>query len=169
MLRTINENEFSRIYEIMTESFPYDEIRSFEGQKNLLLKEEYQILAFAEGDNIMGFIALWQFPNYNFIEHFAIDKKFRNKGLGSKIIKDFIKQSDKKTILDVEPPNDDLCKRRIEFYKKEGFILHDFDYVMPAYSENQNDVRLLVMCTENMSNDDFDNFNKKIHTIINNK
>ena len=38
------KSEFDRVYEIMEESFPYDEMRTYEGQKALLKNDNYKLI-----------------------------------------------------------------------------------------------------------------------------
>lgn len=54
--------------------------------------------------------------------YFAIDEKFRNKGYGSKVLKDLIKKY-KTIILSIERPKKELknSQKRKEFYLRNGF------------------------------------------------
>ena len=49
--------------------------------------------------------------------------------------------------LEVEPPEDELTRRRIAFYERNGFIYHDFAYMQPALSKGQNTIPLKIMTT----------------------
>ena len=124
----------------MKQSFPIDEIRPYEEQKELLSDSRYSIYA-EEG----GFLGVWEFDDFLFIEHFAVDKAKRNSGLGSKILTEFLENNEKPVCLEVELPDTDIAKRRIGFYERNGFFLNEFDYFQPPISKGKNIVPLMIM------------------------
>lgn len=145
MLRILNNTDFDKVYNIMKKSFPDDEFRPYDEQKALLDKEEYKIYTWQEDGIICAFIALWEFRNVLFIEHFAVDPAFRNGGIGSKILKEISDITKKQICLEVEPPKDEITIRRVEFYKRNGFFLNEYPYMQPAISEGKNPVPLMIM------------------------
>lgn len=167
MLTNLNKNDFIKIYDIMKESFPYDEIRSFEAQEKLLEHKNYKILTLEENNDLLGFLAIWYFADFIFLEHFAISPNHRNKGLGNKILQELQNYSSKKIILEVEHPTTDISIKRIDFYKRCGFNLFDFDYIMPAYSKNHKDVPLMIMSNANLELSHYNDFYKNIVNVVN--
>lgn len=147
MLTTLNPADFFKVYEIMDESFPADEYRSFDGQKALLDDPHYQIYVFtddASGD-IRAFITVWQFDGFGYIEHFAVSGKYRGGGIGSLVLKETAALLNCPICLEVEPPETDFSRRRIEFYKRNGFFLNEYPYIQPPISEGKNPLPLLIM------------------------
>jgi len=132
--------DIDTVYKIMIESFPTDERRPYDEQKSLLSDSRYAIY----GEDY-GFIATWEFDDFIFIEHFAIEKSQRNSGLGSRILKEFLETSKKPVCLEVEPPDTEMAKRRIGFYERNGFFLNEFDYFQPPISKGKNIVPLMIM------------------------
>ena len=131
-LTNINHEDFNSFYELMSEAFPPIERRKLENQKKLLENDFYNIVGYKENDRVIAFIASWEFENFNFIEHFAVDNSYRGNGIGSKILKQYLnKYKNKPVFLEVEYPEDNYSKRRIEFYKRLGFSLNDYEYVQP--------------------------------------
>lgn len=169
MLTQIKVKDFTKIYSIMEESFPFDEIRGYEEQQKLLSHPNYKILAVGDVDDLLGFIAVWEFENFVFLEHFAVSSKHRNKGLGNKILTQLQNYVEKKIILEVEYPENVESKRRIEFYNRNGFQVFDFDYIMPAYSKEHKEVPLLLMSNQTIVQENFDDFYDKISNIVNNE
>ena len=55
------EKLFDSVYEIMTQSFPMDEIRSYEGQRKLLERHDYFIKTYVENEMLLGFCAYYVF------------------------------------------------------------------------------------------------------------
>ena len=137
--------EFSRVWEIMQESFPADERRPFAQQKELLKKQEYKIYVLRNQNSVQGFIAVWELEGLLFIEHFAMDKACRNQGFGSKLLSYITDKYTRTICLEVEIPTDELTYRRVEFYKRNGFYLNTYDYIQPPLSEGQEAVPLMIM------------------------
>ncbi len=150
MLQRLNNNDFDKVFEVMVESFPMEEYRTYEEQKNLLKNPKYRIYIIKDEkeDNVKAFIGLWQFDQFAFIEHFAVNSKYRNQGLGSFILKELFQALSCRICLEVELPNTDFAKRRIEFYKRNGFFLNDYPYIQPSISEGRKPVPLAVMTTQ---------------------
>ena len=156
MLKKLESEQFNLIYKIMETSFPVDEHRPYEEQKVLLENPEYQIYIFNEEktDKVCGFLAIWEFDSILFIEHFAVAPEYRNGGMGSKMLKELKKLTDKRLCLEVELPQDDLTRRRIRFYERNGFFLNEYPYVQPALSKGQGEVPLSIMTTESSVNEE---------------
>ncbi|MBR3934143.1 MAG: GNAT family N-acetyltransferase [Clostridia bacterium] len=145
MLKILDNKDFDRVFNIMEKSFPEDEFRPYDEQKALLDKDEYKIYTWQENDKICAFIALWEFHNILFIEHFAVDPDFRNGGIGSKILAEISSLTKKQICLEVEPPDDEITIRRVEFYKRCGFFLNEYPYMQPAISKGKREVPLMIM------------------------
>lgn len=139
------KEEFLAVWEIMKESFPLDERRPFEEQKALLSKPCYRIFVLCEEDSVQGFIALWELCDLVFIEHFAVAKEHRCKGFGAKLLDFVTKRYSCDICLEVEVPDSEITKRRVEFYKRNGFHLNTYPYTQPPLSKGQNPVSLMVM------------------------
>lgn len=148
MLHLLDESQFSMVYGIMEKSFPKEEIRSYEGQRALLERGEYRI--YGEADpcgKIVGFLAVWELQGILFIEHFAVASEARNRGLGSRLLKELQEKYTMPLCLEVELPTDELTKRRIEFYKRNGFSFHSYPYEQPSLGEGRDPVPLRLMTT----------------------
>lgn len=156
MLIKISESDFEQVFDIMEKSFPTDEYRPFSEQKALFLKKEYSVygLKCDENNSLMGFISLWEFNDFIFIEHFAVKRDLRNKGLGEKILSLLKNISHKPYCLEVELPENDLSVRRINFYKRNGFFLNEYPYIQPAISKGKSPVPLMIMTSGKPVNED---------------
>lgn len=143
-----NKEEFDKVYAIMEESFPEDERRTYAEQRALLDESEYKIYAFTDGKQIRAFIAIWEFEKAIFVEHLAVSSEYRNAKLGSKILQKLMSESDKMICLEVELPNNEIAKRRIGFYERNGFYLNGYDYVQPPMSEGKSELPLSIMTSQ---------------------
>lgn len=147
MIEKLTRNNFDQVFDIMKESFPEDEYRTYKEQKALLDIPEYQVFVLKDnaGSQIKAFIAVWDFNTIAFIEHFAVNLKYRNCGLGSKILNELIDKLDKMVVLEVELPENQMAARRIEFYKRNNFFLNEYPYVMPPLAKGRNAVNMKIM------------------------
>lgn len=149
MLEKLDKHDFDKVYNIMQESFCADELRPYSEQNELLNKTNYTI--FVEQDrctkSIRAFAAVWEFKDFCFIEHLAVDKKYRGEGTGTAIIKAIAEMYQCQICLEVELPLTDTAKKRIDFYEKNGFYLNDYYYIQPPISKNRKELPLLIMTT----------------------
>ena len=75
---------FDQIYALMETSFPLEEYRPYPEQKALLSRPAYGLYA-ARDDregNLLGFAAVWEWENFAFIEHIAVNPDYRNGEIG---------------------------------------------------------------------------------------
>lgn len=140
MLQRINETNFPEIYRIMQASFSDDEYRPYDEQLALFEEPEYRIYYMPA-----GFLAVWEFESFIYIEHFAVDPALRNSGTGSAMLQELVKQYQKPICLEVELPEDELTRRRIGFYERNGFVFNEYPYIQPPISKGKSPVPLRVM------------------------
>ena len=140
MLQRINETNFPEIYRIMQASFSGDEYRPYDEQLALFEEPEYRIYYMPA-----GFLAVWEFESFIYIEHFAVDPALRNSGTGSAMLQELVKQYQKPICLEVELPEDELTRRRIGFYERNGFVFNEYPYIQPPISKGKSPVPLRIM------------------------
>ena len=75
----LEDMDFDQVWEIMEISFPPEERRKREKQRELLEKEEYLLYGVKQGENLLGFLAAWELGDLLFMEHFAISPEARNR------------------------------------------------------------------------------------------
>lgn len=143
--RKMKPEEFDRVFSILTDSFPADEYRDYEKQQKLIENERFSVYVFADKDSIVAFISAWEFDNLFFIEHFAVSESVRNQGIGTALLRNVCTLIKKEICLEVELPETEKARRRIGFYERNGFVLNNYDYEQPAYSEDKSAVPLLIM------------------------
>ncbi len=118
------------IKRIYIDSFPESERMDFEDVENLKAPNSRLLGVFKEG-KLIGFSYVSVSGKYAYIIYLAIDKNERNKNYGSQVLKkidDLFKNKTK--VLCVEKPisENDIQTRRINFYKRNGFTLADFEF-----------------------------------------
>ena len=103
----MNEKDFDSFFNILDNSFPKSERRDYPSQKDLLSISNYRPFVFKENDEVLALMAVWEFNDFVYVEHLAVDIKLRGKGVGTSLIKNYLNKCDKKVFLEVEPPNCD--------------------------------------------------------------
>ena len=145
MIEKCKQADFDKVYSIMESSFPVNEIRSKTGQYSLLQNPNYTLFIEKKKEETIGFISVWDLGEINFIEHFALDKNYRGKGIGSKMLKQVIDNSKKMVVLEVEPIINEITKKRVDFYTRNGLLYHDYYYEQPALEKERERVELKIM------------------------
>ncbi|KAF0820959.1 MULTISPECIES: GNAT family N-acetyltransferase [unclassified Cytobacillus] len=145
MLTILQEEQFESFYQLMEDSFPRDEYRPYQTQRALLSHPNYQIYVYEKDHELAAFFAAWEGPDFIFLEHFAVKESFRNGGLGSKLLQEFLMQHEKPVVIEIEPPEGEIEKRRADFYERNGFSLSQWGYVQPALAKGQSSVALVLM------------------------
>lgn len=147
MLKKINSENFDAVYSIMEKSFPDNERRPYNQQKKLLERKDYSIYVIENdaGSGIKAFITVYEFETFVFVEHFAVDSRYRSQGLGSLILKELLRIVNLPVCLEVELPDNRIAAKRIEFYKRCGFVLNLFPYSQPPITQGQTSVPMYIM------------------------
>lgn len=164
----VEEKDFDDVYEIMTSSFPHNEMRDKEEMYRLFRENhQYSIYGMSHQDKTAAFIVVWKLEGFIFIENFATQTKYRGKGIGGALLDIVLKRHQMPAILEVEPPDDILKSRRVLFYERHGFKFNDFDYKMPPLHKGEPPLPLKIMSypmeiPEKM----FAEFKKQIYGVV---
>ncbi len=132
----ISIKEFEdNIYDRYVELFPEDERREWHTIKDIYIKGVEHFYKIVSDDKTIGFLILEKLDNKPYyIDYFAIYNEYQSKGYGSKVIKYLIDNiiEDKGLIAEIETvdENNILTKKRLEFYKKLGFVDVDSEYLL---------------------------------------
>ncbi len=146
----LNENDpnFTQCWNLYCAAFPAHERRPFDYHIETLKKAAFNFEAVFDDTNFIGIISWWNLPNFRYIEHFAVSPDSRNFGYGKLILQNFVNESEKPILLEVEKPDNEIQKRRIDFYERFGFKLNHSEYAHPPYSGDEW-VDLFVMTHPN--------------------
>ena len=144
---SLSDELFSEIFDILEYSFPENERRDFDAQLEKSKCPEFRTMTLSENGKLRGFLNLWELSDFVYLEHFAVDKNIRGKGLGSELIRQLCAICTGKTIvLEAEPPElNEFSSRRIEFYRRLGFHTNPFPYKQPPYRAGGEPVELVIM------------------------
>lgn len=117
-------SQIKEIYEISfpkSEKFPFWVLKQCAKENNVRL----DAIIDHDTDKIIGMSFLIFYDDIAYLMYVAIDKKYRNKGFGSLVLRDLIlRQVDVSILLCIERPSakkEDIKARRKYFYLRNGF------------------------------------------------
>jgi ribosomal protein S18 acetylase RimI-like enzyme len=168
MLQKPDKKEFNQIFQLLQDSFPVDEYRTYKEQKALLEQPEYQIYVYKhQPDTITALLAVWEFDTLVFVEHFAVHSSYRNRGIGGRMLDELLQRFGKRVCLEVEPPVDSMTSGRVAFYERHGFFLNHYPYMQPAMSEGKCAIPLLVMTYgDKVNEEEFEVIKQTLYTRV---
>lgn len=163
-VKTQDEANYAFVEQLMHTAFPQEERRDTLQQReysdthplfcnNIILEDEKPV----------GMISYWNMEDFYYIEHFAIDPTLRNGGYGKRVLEAIKEQLQYPIVLEVEEPTDEMSTRRINFYKRLGFILHEKPYMQPPYRKGDSGLPMFLMVYGEMDMDN--NFEKVKNTL----
>lgn len=144
---TANDPILDQVEQTYNEAFPEAERRDFALVRQLIASEPaFQLQVFDRVGIYVGFLTHWQFEGFRYVEHFAIDPSARNGGIGGAALRHFLASQEDAVVLEVELPKDDLTRRRVGFYERQGFRLDTHIYIQPPYRPGGSSLELRLMC-----------------------
>jgi len=144
-VKDVNDLLLEQVEKTYINSFPVMERREFADLCKLINSDIFTIYTLCSGEQYIGFITSWQWNDFIYIEHFAIEESARNGGMGGKAMTEFLISWDKPVVLEVEAPVDEMSKRRIGFYERLGFKLDDHSYQQPPYRQGESWLDMCLM------------------------
>ncbi|WP_430816922.1 GNAT family N-acetyltransferase [Carboxylicivirga sp. RSCT41] len=149
-LGNANDDLFPAFWKLYENAFPLMERRDLVLQKKVLTQEIYHCDVILNDQECVGIILWWQFNNAVYIEHLAIEDKWRGQGLGAQVLNDFMNGNEQRIILEVELPDKTINKRRITFYQRIGFKLNNYKHKQWPLRRNGEELDLLLMSFPNL-------------------
>ena len=61
------------------------------------------------------------------------------------MLQELVRKYQKQICLEVELPEDELTRRRIGFYERNGFVFNEYPYIQPPISKGKSPVPLRIM------------------------
>jgi len=169
IIKLINEDsqEFKEAWRIYESSFPSDERRTLDLQKELIENKQYNFFMVLKDKILVAIITDWNFKDFLFVEHLSVEKDLRGKGIGTELLKEYLSKNKQKIVLEVERPETNIAIKRIKFYEKIGFKLNDFDYIQPPYGKDKNPVPLFLMTyPKKITESEFSSIREKLHIVV---
>lgn len=150
---------------ILSDSFPTEERPSIECLRKRAEEEAFHFDIILNDDTPIGILTHWDFPSFTYIEHFAIAEELRNRHLGGEVLDQFI-SSNECVVLEAELPQNEMARRRLNFYQRHGLIIAPYPYIQPAYSPQLSPVPLHILSTKEISADQFEAIKNTLYTAV---
>ena len=144
-IERMRPEDFDAVFRLLARSFPAGERRDAAGQRALLSDSAYHIdILRAPSGGVQALMALWDFDDFVFFEHFAVDPACRNGGIGGQMLARY----DKPACLEAELPETELAARRIGFYERHGFTVNAaYPYRQPALTPGGSPIPMYLLTT----------------------
>ncbi len=161
-LKTNTDKLFPFCWELYLSAFPDEERRELDYHVETMRLDQFHCDVVLDVDVPIAILFWWDLKEFTFIEHLATTPAVRGRGYGDQILREFILDSKKPVLLEVEHPTNDICRRRIGFYERIGFILNEHQYRHPSYQQIKDKfVDLMVMTyPKAITNNELQNFTR---------
>lgn len=144
-LRSAADAGWAEAYRLYEASFPPCERRSERDCAAVLGDDRLHAECVFDGERFAGLIFWWQAGDgWAYLEHLAVDPALRGRSYGARMLRD-LRARVGRVVLEIEPPEDDISRRRRGFYERNGFVYNAYDYIHPSYSQPPRPHRLVVM------------------------
>lgn len=133
-LKPLNKEELTRIYnEEMVIDFPRAELKPLRAMLRLMDLGQYDPLLVTENGEALGYALAWLPRNREgaLLEYFGVLRGKRNGGLGSRVLALLLDRygqlfGEAEAPTSADPAENDLRRRRIAFYERNGFRVLDY-------------------------------------------
>ena len=146
--RTTRPIELLEIVKIYESSFPFEERRPIESMSEAIASQAVCFFRIYCAGECIGLLHCWCFTHVVYCEHFAIAQAFRNHRYGQMVLRTLLANTPKPLLLEVEPPTDEMSKRRMNFYEREGLAIVKTDYMQPPYHPSLPPLPLYLLSNE---------------------
>ncbi len=142
---------YAQVEGLMNEAFPADERRDDEAQRyNADNDEDFHCCAVVRGEEFVGLVNFWTFGRFAYIEHFATRAELRGQGIGKEALA-AVQRRYSPIVLEVEMPDNETAKRRVDFYTRNGFRMWNARYIQPPYSPEKNSLEMKLLVSGSLS------------------
>lgn len=141
---------FEAAFSLYEASFPANERRTRADQLLAMHDAAYEPLVAVEQGQLLADVFLWSTPEFVYLEHFAVCPQLRGKGLGGALLEQ-LTQQDRPLILEIEPPENDICRRRKAFYERHGLCEQPYAHVQLPFQGGGPTLPLILMADRTIS------------------
>ena len=149
---------------LLFESFPVNECRPLDTLLSMLSWDTFSIYIEREQGHVAALMFSHDVGGMRFIENFCVSPILRNSGRGGHMLDEFIAMDETPVVLEVEPPEDDMTRRRVGFYMRHGLVLDERRYIMPPLGAGLEPLRLYLMSSKPLGSD-FESVRDEIYRV----
>lgn len=147
--------------DLLAVSFPPEERRDDDFQKSVMNHKDYRLCVILDSELPVGVAGYFDADEFIYFENFCVEPNKRNCGYGSATLTALTSNLQKPFILEAELPTDELTRRRISFYKRNGMVENPYPHIQPHYRKTDTDLPLVVLTYgKQLSQKQYDLFRK---------
>lgn len=151
-LTRITQSDDIRLKQLISlyeEAFPPEERRAIGQLSHLIDHNEAMFLNAIECDgDLAGLFIYWEMGSFYYLEHLAVFAHLRNKKIGEQVLDFAAHALPGVRLLEVEPADNEMATRRINYYKRNGYEVLTQDYIQPSYATAEDACALWIMGNE---------------------
>ena len=165
-IRSEKKAGYRRAMALYAASFPLHEQRLPDSQEYILGLDDYHMEVIEENGEPLGAIFFWETETFIYVEHFCMEPSVRGRGVGGQVLAKLAERG-KCIILEIDPPVDDIDRRRKGFYQRCGFRENPYPHVHPAYRAEFQGHELVVMsCPSELDEDAYQTFFAYLRDVV---
>ena len=139
-------DDFNLIWNMLSESFDTTVLREKQLLKQMIAGGQCQYFLEKDASQKIDGALLWcDLKDFIFLEYLVVTPEMRGRGIGQKILSNFLNEKNRTVILEVEIPRSKNDRKRIEFYKKLNFHLNEYPYTVPPFHVGDAPLDLMIM------------------------
>lgn len=167
-ISTSDKKYYDYMEKLLIASFPPEEYRDLAELRNFTdNRSNFHNNVVFYDDVPVGLVTYWNFGYFFYIEHLAIDPEQRNGGYGYKLLAYLTDKFQMPIVLEVERPVEEMAVRRINFYKRQGYVLWERDYVQPPYRAGCERLPMYLMVHGNLDvNKDYETVKSRLYREV---
>lgn len=146
-ITTCSDPRIVRVPELYEEAYPIEE--RTETERLLRMIEDCPEMTFNaildDNDAFAGMAVVWELGICRYLLYLAVLREKRNQGIGAAALTALKGESDVPIILEVELPSDELKRRRIGFYVRNGFHIETENPVILNAAHTYENCVLMLM------------------------
>lgn len=142
----LKSEDIKSMYHLMQQAFPAEQMREYQNHQILYDKGCFE--AFGKKDkyeNVVAVISIWKLEEIRYVEHLVVKEEWRGQGIGEKLMQFAFQKEKSPFLLEVELPENDIAKKRIDFYKRLGMYYNDYEYFQPPWKKEYRMLPLRFM------------------------
>jgi ribosomal protein S18 acetylase RimI-like enzyme len=148
-IRPINTSDihfYQYTEELLISTFPFEERRDNRLQSDYSdHNKRFSNNIILDNEKPVGLLTYWDFDDFIFIEHFAVNPMKRSRGIGKTVLTLLKEMLHRPILLEVEIPKDENSRRRIGFYQRLGFAVYETNYLQPPYLPDGEYIPMFLM------------------------
>ena len=166
-LTDVSHPRYGDALKLYQASFPYHEQRTEQFQRLVVENAaDYRFTLIYDGTEWVGECLYWEGPGFRYVEHFCTRPELRGRSYGAQALAK-LREAGIPVILEIDPPVDDISRRRRGFYERCGFVENPFPHVHPTYHDGIPGHDLVVMsCPAELTQEEYAAFAAYLRGVV---